>query len=344
MISSQPTIYTHIDRIFLSNPQLKERLRTEGKSLEIPAKSFQFKDTLGFCERILPTSNQIRSHRCNCLILDECASISTPIIKTALPLLKDDIAKVIMISTPHKERSLFNDYVANLPKDWVLLQYSSELAEWTSKMRKLAKDTLSESEYETEINAKIPEESIKTLLSSEDVNACCEEYIALSGLPDTKLQLGIDWGYSRSLSCAVLCEHSKAYKRIIKTWSWNQDTIENLYSELGAIILNYWKISNKQLKVLCDSKPIGFLENLKKYSFPVYIKPIDKSASLATSTEKESKDYTNIKSLLLTQLYNLVKTKHVKIPSSETELIKQLKLYKKEKVYGNDLSMGRCSQ
>jgi hypothetical protein len=341
LISSQPEIYTHIDRIFLSHPELKERLRVEGKSLEIPKANFEFNDTHGYCERLIPTSNSIRSHRCNCLIIDECASIATSIIKTALPLLKEDIAKVILISTPHKERSFFNDLVADTPKEWSLLQYSSELAFWTGKMRKLAKETLTKEEYSIEIEGTIPEEHIKTLLNSKDVESCIENYLTISGVEESSLHFGIDWGYERSLSCLVLTEWSKAYKKVIKCWVWDNSKISTLYEDMGNILMEYNKITPK-LVVYADNKPQGFIENLDRCITGIYVKAIDKGTVITNPenkevTDKNSKVVVTVKSLLLQQLYNLVKTKHLKIPANETELIKQLKIYTKDRVYSNDL-------
>lgn len=335
LISSQPTIYSNLDRVFLSHPELKDRLRVEGKSLTIPQKNFQFADTLGFVERILPTGKQVRSHRANVIILDECADIDTSIIKTALPLLKEPLAKVCLLSTPHKDRSLFNEYVANLPKGWTLLQYSSEIAPWTEKMRKLAKDTLTPQEYETEINAKIPEEHIKTLLPSKDVDSCIDDFISIIALPENSLHFGIDWGFGsdkRSLTVAVLTEWSKAKKKVIKTWAWDSKNIENLFSELGAILSSYKDITRKTLTINCDSKPKGFIDKLKPYCQGLRITEIDKGAYL----NKLENNKVTVKSVLLTQLYQLVKTHYLRIPSTETKLIAQLKAYRKNLQYYDD--------
>ena len=335
LISSQPTIYTYIDRIFLSHPELKDRLRVEGKSLTVPQKSFQFADTLGFVERILPTGKQVRSHRSNVLIIDECADIATQIIKTALPLLKEPLSKVVLISTPHKERSLFNEYVGNVPKGWKLLQYSSELAPWTEQMRKVVKDTLTQAEYETEINAKIPEEHIKTLLPTKDVDSCIEDFISITALSENSLHFGIDWGFGadkRSLSVCTLVEWSKAKKKVIKTWSWNRKNIENLFSELGSILVSYKDITRKPLTIYCDSKPKGFLDKLKEYTQGLRIKEVDKASTV--NNAKNNK--VTIKSILITQLYQLVKTHHLRIPNTETKLIAELKKYRKGMQYYDD--------
>jgi hypothetical protein len=336
LISSQIQIYKYINRIFEQHKELRDRLKVEGKSFEIPQKEFSFKDNGSTVQRILPTTNQVRSLRANILILDEVASIPTPIIKSSIPLIKMPIGRIILASTPHKDTSYFNELVAHTPENWKLLQYSSELAPWTAKMRELAKATLSEAEYQVEINGLIPEEKIKNLFTEADINSCIEERVEISGLPFTKLSIGIDFGFTRSLSCAVLTEHNKSsYKKVIKSWIWDKDHIEQLYPELGQILLDYYK-TDKFLRVYADSKPIGFIDNLKKYCFPVKIVPIDKASSV-TNNEETSGNYTTVKSLMLTQLYNLVKTKHLKIPITETELVKELKLYRKDKVYGSDL-------
>lgn len=328
LISSQPTIYQLLDRIFLAHSELKDRLRTEGKSLEIPKKNFQFKDTLGFVERILPTTRQIRSHRANVVILDEAAGLKDNIIKTALPLVKEPLAKTVWLSTPHRDRSLFNEYVAKLPKGWKLLQYSSELCYWTEAMRKLCKETLSKAEYEIEINAKIPEEKIRTLYNSKRIEECVQEFVSVSGKPDTQLHLGVDFGYERSLSVAILSEWDKAYRNIVEIWSWNKDNVNMLFGDLARII-NTYDSRRKRLIVFADSKPSGMVDQLKGICPNKLIYSIDKSSKL------EGYDVT-IKDMLITQTKSLIDTRHLRIANKHDILIKQLKNYTRGRVYNCD--------
>jgi hypothetical protein len=330
VISSQRTIYLLLDRVFLEHPELKARLRIEGRSLTIPSENLQFVDTLSTIQRLVPTQNKIRSHRADIIVFDEVAGLSDPIVKTALPLLKEN-GKVIMLSTPHRERSLFNQYVANTPEGWKLFQFSSDVCYWTEQMRKLCKETLSPEEFEIEINGRVPQEEIKTLFNLKDIESCVESFLNITGLEDTTLHLGVDWGYganNRSLTVATLSEWKQAYRNIIRTWYWNSDNIETMYEDLASIIKAY-NTKTKQLKVQVDSKPPQFASQLKKLVYPIGIIEVDKSALVEGSQ-------TTLKELMLSQTYNLLKTHHLKIPSREEKLIQQLKLYKKDLQYYDD--------
>ena len=318
-LSSQPTIYTLMDNWFYKNPDLTLRLRVEGKSLLVPSHSFQFEDTRGFCERLIPTGKQVRSHRANVLLCDESSMIDDEILKTAMPLVTEPLCQIVWISTPSKSPSLFNQYMTNPPDNWKVLKYSSEVCPYTSKMRETVKETLTPEEYSREILAEIPPISIQTLLSSKDVDKCTESYLNYSGKHD-KLTLGLDFGFTRSKCAIVLCEWDKAYRKIIKTWQFDNNTL-NLYEEMGKVI-NYAYSLDKLVRVFADSRPDYFIPNLQKYS-KAHIYPIEKNEA--------------IKNQLVQQLYNLTKTFHLKIPETETLLISELKNYTKSKVYKTDL-------
>ena len=339
LISSQQEIYTHIDRVFLNHLELKPRLRIEGRSLEIPAKEFEFRDTRSRVTRVVPTGNSIRSHRCDILIIDESASIPTQIINTALACLTGDINKVVLISTPHRERSLFNDYVKRPPEGWVLKQFSSRLCPWMTETIKRLEQSYSKAEQRVEIDGMIPEEEILPLFSVEDIDVSIENFVGLSGSSEAIMKAGIDVGFGkndRSLLVLTIVEELKGYIRIIFIKSWNSDTIERFYEECSVLLREY-NIGSKQIEVRMDSKPSGFNSELKKFCPNLEIRAVDASAHSGSEGLGPT-----FKELLVGRLYNVIKTHHLKVSSKETELIRQLRAYRRNLQYYDDYVDSLC--
>ena len=319
LVSSQIEIFSKIDNIFVRHPELKDRLRVEGRSMEIPAKEFEWNDTHGRVTRTIPSNNAIRARRCDVLILDECADIPDDIITAkAMPCLTGDINKLIALSTPHK-RGWFTDKVGNLPSDYKLIQYSSKDLAWTRLTVERLQKELSEQNFEIEVNAQIPRENIRSVFNSRDVDLCIKEFLTYSGNHE-KFVVGIDFGFSRSKCAIVVAEWQKGYRSIVGTWLFDNKT-PNLYQQMGDIINMCWNL-DKYLLVYADALPVGFIANLQKYS-KAHIYAVNKTEQL--------------KNQLIQQTYNLISTHHLKIPMNEPELIDQLKNFTKERKYNTDL-------
>lgn len=337
LVSTQGEIFNYIDQMFLNYPSLSKRLRVEGRSLQVPTREFQFKDTLSRVIRVIPTAHAILSRRCDILILDECASIPTNIVKTALACLSgESINKVIFISTPHSTKSLFNDYVKNTPKDWILKQYSSELCPYAQKTLNRLRPILSDAEWEVQVRGKVPTIEIIPTLQSEDIEACTEENIGLSIAPETIMLAGIDLANGgRSLNILTIVERTRGYDKVILTKFLAGDIpINTILKEYSEVIKGY-NIAVTPIRIQVDSKPIIDMDKKLKEYCGLPVRKIDASMRIKKTTEYQ--EYTpTYKDLMRGYLLTMVNGHKLKIARTEIELLYQLRNYRGGMVYGDD--------
>jgi hypothetical protein len=334
LISSQSSIYELIDQIFLSHPELTQRLRVQGKSLEIPLKKFQFADTLGSVERIVPTSNQIRSHHSHVIIIDECSYIPENIIKTSFPLLKQEygLGKFILISTPSDKPSLFNQYVDETPKGWELKQFTSEGCDWCKKMVDLCKNTMSQEDYCREVLAQIPTVKQRNFYGSKDIDKCIQSRVGFSGVNST-VHFGLDLGYNRSLTILTVCEWSGNYRNVIDQFEWHNEN-ERMYNELPKIIRQYADKVTSKIVLQIDNKPTTLATEIKQSLKQQKIANLE--IYLVDASEKPEGSLINNKDMMRNQLYEQIKSHRVKIPIEKDALIREIRNYTEGLQYGDD--------
>ena len=128
----------------------------------------------------------------------------------------------------------------------------------------------------------------------------------------------------------------KGYVRVISIKSWNSDTIENFYEECSTSLKEH-NIGYEQIRIHIDSKPPGFASELRKFCPKFEIREVDASAH--SGSERLGPTY---KELMIGRLYNVVKTHHLKISSKETELIRQLRAYRRNLQYYDDYVDSLC--
>jgi len=353
LISHQPVIYQHIDKFFRDHPQLKARLRNLGRSLEIPQKSFQFKDTWSQVYRIVPTTNSIRGQRCSVAVLDETASLSDNIINTALGCPTGTINKVIFISTPHKDHSMFNDIVRQHPEGWVIKQYSSTLCPWMKgtlerNKQQLALGKYSQEQWAIEVDGRVPEDKEVSRFDSKEVVRSVHKNVGFIGGLDSKILAGIDFGYgknNRSLMVLVIVEKLKARFNVLRVYSWSIDTIGDTAYRECAEYLNQFR----PYRIQADSKPVEFQGKIEEYGSPkiTYVDlskhHIEERSLLdIQSNNKETlpfKTDTGItyKQIGINFLSYLLKTNNLNIDTKEDALIEQLKTFREGMTYYDDL-------
>jgi hypothetical protein len=347
LISSQSTIYNRVDTVFRNHPELKQRLRNLGRSLEIPIKSFQFKDNWSQVFRIVPTTNSIRSQRCSLLIIDEAASISDNIINVALSCPSGSLNKTILISTPHKEHSMFNSIIKSQPKGWTIKQYPSTLCSWMEQTLERLKAQMeigkfTPEEWAVEVEARVPEIEEQSRFDAKDVMSIVQKGIGLIGSTESKIVAGLDWGYgknNRSLLVLVIAEKLRTKYNIIKVSTWNSDTINNAFSEIAKILSEY-----NPHRINADSKPTEFRGTIEAQGLKLKINYIDLSKRYIEGQEKEKttklpfEKETGItyKQIATNNLSSLIRTRCIAIDSKEEALIEELKNYREGMQYGDD--------
>ena len=347
LISSQSTMYNRVDTVFRNHPELRNRLRNLGRSLEIPLKSFQFKDNWSQVFRIVPTTNSIRSQRCSLLVIDEAASISDSTINVALSCPCGDLNKTILISTPHKEHSMFNSIIKSQPKGWTIKQYPSTQCKWMDQTLERLRSQMeigkyTQEEWAVEVEARVPEIEEQSTFDSKDVMSIVQKGIGLLGSTESKIVAGIDWGYgknNRSLLVLVIAEKLRTKFNIIKVSTWNSDTINNAFQEISIILSEY-----NPHRINADSKPPEFKGKIEARGLKHKINYIDLSRRYIEEPEKEKtsklpfdkQEGITYKQISINTLSSLIRTKSIAIDSKEEALIEELKNYHAGMQYGDD--------
>ena len=347
LISSQATIYNRIDTVFRNHPELKNRLRNLGRSLEIPVKSFQFKDNWSQVFRVVPTTNSIRSQRCSLLVIDEAASISDSIINVALSCPCGDLNKTVLISTPHKQHSMFNSIIKNQPKGWIIRQYPSTQCSWMKQTLERLKAQMeilkySLEEWSVEVLAKIPEIEEQSTFDSKDVMAIVQKGIGLIGSHENKIVAGLDVGFgknNRSLIALVLCEKLRTKYNVIKVATWNSETIDNAFPEIAKILSEYNPVRINQ-----DSKPVEFHGKVEEHNPKLRINYVDLSKRYIEGKEQDKTKFPFLKAeegitykqISINNLSSLIRTRCIAIDNKDEALIEELKNYRSGMQYGDD--------
>ena len=351
LVSSQDTIYTLLDRLMVKHPDLLSRLRNTGRSLSIPKKSLQFEDTWSQIFRVVPTSKGIRSRRCAVLIVDEAASLSDEVVNIALSCPTGNINKTILISTPHREHSIFNSIVKDKPKGWVIKQYPSTLCPWMQGTIHRLKQQMeigkySKEEWSVEVEGRVPETTELSFWNRKDIDKVLYRNVGLLGGIDSKVLAGIDWGYgknNRSLTALVLVEKLRSRINVLKVSTWNYEKVtgDQAFLEIAEILNQY-----RPFRINADSKPSEFRGKVEEYSKNLKINYVDLSKTyIAENSEKEKESKLPFKKpqngityrkLALNNLNNLILTRALRVDTKESLLIEQLKNFREHMQYYDD--------
>ncbi len=290
---------------------------------------------------VMATSKGARSHRADIVILDEAAEMTRETIIAAQGCLTGDICKLIMLSTPHKAGSLFNEIIAD-PKehDFKVYTVSAEVAKWQEQANARAKKILTPSEYAMEILGRVPTEEERAYFPPKHIEACIQdiEPFPEGGVNSIK-EVGIDFGYaSTSGTIYVLTEKIGTVKRkVLKILNWKEISIEELAPIIAQNIL-----VDKPKFIKADSRPSFYQRQVEKYCRRT-IRYIDPSQP----TVKEDRTgmfsglakIPTVKETMLGQTQRKLREHNLILPINldlMPMLIKQLKNYRRGKSVGDD--------
>jgi hypothetical protein len=354
MVSSQPRLYWHLNQFFEKNKerfgydeQKKKyaRLKHGGiydalmkEKAELYTKDFKHVTTF---YPVMATSKGARSHRADIVILDETAEMPRDTIIAAQGCLTGDICKLIMLSTPHKAGSMFNEIVANPDEyDFRVFNASAEVCPWQKQSNDRAKKTLTPSEYAMEIQGRVPTADERSYFPPKHIEACIQdiEPFPEGGVNSIK-EVGIDFGYaSTSGTIYVLTEKIGTVKRkVLKILCWKERSIEDLAPEIAEHIL-----VDKPKYIKADSRPAFNKGHIEKYCRRTirYIDP-EQPAIKKDKTDMFAhlKKIPTIKETMLGQLQRKLREHNLILPNTielMPVMVKQLKKYSRGMSVGDD--------
>jgi len=316
LVSAQESeIYRHINDIFSKNKDyfdLKNSVVAVGLKDEVPVKGFIMRDTRSRVRIAEDVTSQVLGPSADLLILDECASMERKVINEAKGCLSGSIYRTLLISTPHRVGSYFNDIALNPSKDGYILSTWTKLqCPWHTKEEiEDNKRDLSPMEYNIYVLGIPPSKHMISLFPSSRVKGCIVDKVHT--VCDNRV-MGIDTGYKHTvvfISERVTKNHYKllyyhVYKKV--------GTIKDIKGNLEDLVNEYHV---KEIHI--DSKPIEYKNDLGRKICGINVTSIDFKVH---------------KEMMVGQLRKLIMSghRHLEIPKSMVDLIKSLPHYKLRK-------------
>jgi hypothetical protein len=310
-------VYDWMRIIFNSHPELKDLLSFEGTFSIIPLKGFEILKTRTKVILASATEKGLRGTPADILVLDEAGQIRDSIIQTAICNLSNDSAKILMVSTPHVYKSKFNQIVRNPIKfGYKLFNWSMADCFWKRKQMEGLKLELSEDRYPAEVLGLPLTEEEQTTFQEEEIDNLVKDEVLAEG--KGYITIGIDWGIKRSKTVMTIIERiSSTRKLILKTYEWDFLSNSKPFEEMASIINSLKKVKY----INADSQPDDFRGQLEPFLGKGIINYVQAN---------------QCKDNLIGQLKTNVRFKQIEIAYNETELIDQLKHFKRNKVYDTD--------
>ena len=350
--SSQQRLYEVLNRLFEKNKERFEfnevtkkygRLKHGGvydalmkEKAEIYTKDHKHVTTF---YPVMATSQGARSHRADIVIADEAAEHPRETFVAEQGCLTGDICKLILLSTPHKVGSIFNEIVANPDKyGYRLYTVSAEVAEWQKQANARAKRILTAQEYAIEIEGRVPTAMERSYFSPKHIEACIQDIEPFpEGGVNSYREVGIDWGYAKTSGTTYICTEriGTVKRKILRIENWKEQPIELL----APVIANLIKADQPKF-IKADSRPAFYQKQVEKYCRRTirYIDPAQTVKNFVPESGFIGKVPT-VKDSMVGQLQRKLREHNLIIPmhmDGSQILIDQLKKYRRGKATGDD--------
>ena len=271
------------------------------------------------------------------MVIDEADKVKEEIILYAIGNLTGSIAKLIMLSTPDTDTSLFVKWVREVlnkeRKDFKLFTWEATIdkCKWHDKeQEKLKEKEYSKEMYATQVLGRPKMEQERTFFPLKHLNACILDVEPIrEGGQDSWLEAGIDMGFNNTV--LVIRERiGTTKKKIIFVKEWKKHPIEEIAIEIAKFLDSY---DVRYTKV--DSKAgigVQVKGQLEKYTRK-HITYIDANVKIAN----ELGEWTSNKEQMMGQLLRTIREHQLIIPLCFTEAIIQLKKYRRNMQTGDDI-------
>jgi len=320
-------IYSHIRDVFNNNPELKEYIVSEGVFSIVPLKGYE--TTSGSKVHVRgSTDKSLRGIPASIVFCDEAALLSDESISTALGNVSGKYKFVLLSTAPRERKGLFYQIICD-PQEYGfrLFKWSAENCSWHSKNLLETKKKMLGQWYKPEVLGEVLEETERGILDSKHIDACVKDRPFY--LEGGSVECGLDWASGdRAKTVLTIIERiAGARVKVVFIRAWNLDEMANIFDNITYILRQY-----KPKFVKVDAMPFQYSEDLKKYY----------SKKIYTVDFGEFDRGCTLKDRMLGQLIHKVQTHQLEIETSQTELIKQLKKYKRGKRYGDDYVDSLC--
>jgi hypothetical protein len=319
-------IYNHVRDIFNGTPELKQYIVSEGVYSLVPLKGYE--TTSGSKVHVRgSTDKSLRGIPASIVFCDEAALLTDETISTALGNLSGKYKFILLSTAPRERKGTFYQIICN-PQEYGfrLFRWSAENCTWHPKDLLESKKKMLGQWYKPEVLGEVLEDQERGIVDAKDVDACTKDVLFSEG---GTIECGIDWASGdRAKTVLTLIERiSSARVKVLLSKSWDAEGMRNIFWEISNILKQF-----RPSFIKVDASPPQYIDDLKGfYSGKIY----------AVNFGEFEKGCT-LKDRMLGQLIHKVQTHQLEIQTSQVDLIKQLKKYKRGKRYGDDFVDSLC--
>lgn len=320
--ASDPPIYTKIKEIFRRNREyFINKVIIVNKYEDLPKYGFETRKG-SYVHYRNATEGQVRGVTTDFVFIDEAGIVKDDVTLSAFDCKSGKWSKFICLSTPPEKANLFTRWFNKATELGFTVHHWSELGlSWHSEDDlKFKKSEYSWQRYKREVLGQFLSTEEMTYFEIKDITLCTHEHVERENVPNSRIEMGIDWGESVGETVVTITEKIYNRRNYLFVKRWRKVPYEEQLPEIKALQDQF-----KPYVTRCDSKPSFVVDMAKKQL---------KNLKII--------DFQFHKKEMLAQLSRKIKTHSLAIGKNQVDLIKQLKSYRLGKRAGDDMIDSLC--
>ena len=212
-------------------------------------------------KRVSATSKAVRGNRADWVFCDEAADIDTSVIEACLGIPVGNIARHVLLSTPHANNSFFNNHVADQTKGYVFYNKDSDGIPWLVNTLPLMKAELDAETFAIEACGRLPKRSEERYFNPKNIDRCVKdaEYYDLGS--KGQCYIGVDFGKVDSSAYCAITKLPNGKATVIRLVEFKDMNRDDVGREIAKLLL----IDNP-LYVKADYLPKSYQGVIERYS------------------------------------------------------------------------------
>jgi len=347
IVAGQERLYQLLDGIINNNRELYgfnsingkyDRLKISGVSSSIPRNSVEIysstsKRYVTTLKRVSATSKAVRGNRADWVFLDEAADIDTSVIEACLGIPVGDIARHVLLSTPHANNSFFNNHVADQTKGYVFYNKDSDGIPWLVNTLPLMKAELDAETFAIEACGRLPKRSEERYFNPKNIDRCIRdsEYFDLGS--KGQCYVGVDFGKVDSTAYCAITKLPNGKATVTRLVEFNDINRDDVGREIAKLLM-----VDNPLYVKADYLPKSYQGVIERYSRVKvhYVLGQGKVREIETE-DRETAMFANANipthySKMLSELLTATQQQDLIIPirlDGAQKLVREMKLFRK---------------
>lgn len=317
--AADPPIYTKIKEIFRRKREyFINKVIIVNKYEDLPKYGFETRKG-SYVHYRNATEGQVRGVTADFVFIDEAGIIKDDVILSAFDCKSGKWSKFIVLSTPPEKPNLFTRWYHKATELKFIVHHWSELGlSWHSQDDlDFKKSEYSSQRYKREVLGQFLDADERAYFPSKHVDAIIFECpCTREGGAQSSIEIGLDFGFDPCKTVIVVTEKIFSKRKLLFIKSWHKKPIEEIAPEIGQL-LTEWSPN----LVKADDKPAEYQHKIESYTKV-------KIHYLAAPMHKEA---------IISQLQRRVRQHQLIIPDHFTNIILELRKYRRGKRTGDDL-------